>query len=112
MEPLHHILDLTTAHGMLSKLPGRKPTIRASLYADDVALFINPLRRDATFIDMALQCFGEVSGLVTNPTKSSAMPIRCNGMDLNYILHPLNLLLKVSVYLLRDAPLPPLTPQD
>jgi mannosylglycoprotein endo-beta-mannosidase len=94
MEPLHRILDLATSQGMLSKLPGRMPTIRASLYADDVAIFISPSRRDANFISMALHCFGEVSGLVTNPTKSSAMPIRCNGMDLNYILQPLNFAIK------------------
>jgi hypothetical protein len=94
MEPLHRILDLATAAGILSKLPGRKPTIRASLYADDVALFINPSRNDANFVSMALQCFGDVTGLVTNPSKSSAMPIRCNGRDLSSILQPLNFAIK------------------
>jgi mannosylglycoprotein endo-beta-mannosidase len=90
MEPLHRILDLATAEGILSKLPGRKPIIRASLYADDVVIFINPSRRDAEFVQSALQCFESVTGLATNTSKSSAMPIRCNGLNLNYILQPLN----------------------
>jgi hypothetical protein len=94
MEPLHRILELATDKGILSKLPGRKPVVRASLYADDVVIFINPYRRDATFIHLALQCFGQVTGLITNPSKSSAMPIRCNGLNMNYILQPLNIEIK------------------
>jgi hypothetical protein len=59
-----------------------------------VVIFIKPSRRDAAFIHLALQCFGAVSGLITNPLKSSAMPIRCNGLNLNYILQPLNFEIK------------------
>lgn len=94
MDPLHRILDLATSQGVLSKLPGRKPITRAFLYADDVALFINPSRRDADFIKIALQCFGETTGLVTNTAKSSALPIRCHGYDVNHILDPLNFAIK------------------
>jgi hypothetical protein len=94
MEPLHHILDLATVEGMLSKLPRRKPIIRASLYADDVVLFIRPSLRDACFIKLALQCFGDVTGLAKNLAKSSAIPIRCEGIDLNSILSPLQFAVK------------------
>jgi hypothetical protein len=38
MDPLQRILDMATREGALSKLPGRRSVIRASLYADDVAL--------------------------------------------------------------------------
>jgi hypothetical protein len=79
---------------VLSKLPGRKPTIRVSWYADDVALFINPSRSDVEFIKLAFHCFRDVSGLITNPTKCSAMPIRCQGINLNFILQPLNFAIK------------------
>jgi hypothetical protein len=63
MEPLHRILDLATAEGVLSKLPGRKPSVRASLYADDVALFIRPSRRDAELIKLSYTILRKSPGL-------------------------------------------------
>lgn len=77
------MLNLATECGMLSKLPGRRPVLRPSFYADDVALFINPTRRDITMIKLLLSFFSEVTKLVTNLAKSSALPIRCAGLDLD-----------------------------
>jgi hypothetical protein len=88
------MLDLATKEGMLSKLPGRKQMVRASVYADDVVLFIKPSRCDINFIKFALHAFGDVTGLITNPSKSLALPIRCQGLDINHILSPLHFAVK------------------
>ena len=85
MDPLQRVLEMDTSEGVLSKLPGKKSIILASFYADDVALFINPSRTDALIIRLILTCFGNITGLVTNRDKSSAMPIRCQGLDINHI---------------------------
>jgi mannosylglycoprotein endo-beta-mannosidase len=94
MDPLQRILDLATEEGALSKLPGRRTLIRTSVYADDVALFMNPTRRDATLIKHVLNTFADVTGLATNLSKSSAMPIRCTGINLDEVLQPLNITIK------------------
>jgi hypothetical protein len=74
------MLDLATKEGMLSKLPGRKQTVRASLYVDDVVLFIKPSQHDINFVKFALHAFGDVTKLITNPSKSSALLIRCRDL--------------------------------
>jgi hypothetical protein len=94
MDPFQRLLDLATSEGVLSKLPGRRTIIRASLYADDVALFINPSRRDAAMVRLVLDTFAGVTGLSTNLSKSSALPIHCGGFNLEEILQPLNVSVK------------------
>ena len=44
-DPLQKILELATERGLLSKIRGRSPCLRLSLYADDAALFIAPKKR-------------------------------------------------------------------
>jgi hypothetical protein len=46
LEPLHRLLEIATNTGIISKLKGKHCTLRASFYADDVALFINPTQHD------------------------------------------------------------------
>ncbi|KAK1620547.1 hypothetical protein QYE76_026064 [Lolium multiflorum] len=81
MEPLHRLLDLASGAGILSKLRGSKCTFRASLYADDVALFINPTLQDIQGLQDILTGFGRATGLQTNLAKSSITPISCDGID-------------------------------
>jgi hypothetical protein len=81
MEPLHRLLDLAFDSGILSKLRGTKCTFRASLYADDVALFINPTIQDIQGLRDILSGFGCATGLLTNMAKSSITPISCAGID-------------------------------
>jgi hypothetical protein len=83
MEPLHRLLDLATEAGILSKMHGKKCTFRASLYTDDVVLFISPAA--------ALQAFGAATGLQTNFDKRSAIPIRCQHRQLMEIINPINI---------------------
>ena len=42
IDPLPRMLSIATARGLLSKLHGRTARFRASLYADDAAIFIRP----------------------------------------------------------------------
>ncbi|WVZ85361.1 hypothetical protein U9M48_032298 [Paspalum notatum var. saurae] len=50
--------------------------LRTSLYADDAAIFLNPVREELSAIKEILHAFGKASGLVTNFEKSSIHPIR------------------------------------
>jgi hypothetical protein len=88
MEPLSRLFDLATDDGLLSPVAG---SIRCSLYADDVALFIKPTAGEVSAAKAILQVFGEVSGLVVNLSKSQAIPIRCGDIDTATILQPAGL---------------------
>jgi hypothetical protein len=46
MDPLQRLLDLATEQGTLSPLPGEATRWRTLLYADDEAIFLNPVRQD------------------------------------------------------------------
>ena len=56
------------------------------MYADDAAIFINPIKDDLEAIKTVLQAFGNFSGLHINLQKSSIHPIRCDELDLEHIL--------------------------
>ena len=86
IDPMHHILEKATSQGHLHPIGGRAMPIRASLYADDAAVFIAPLKADVSFFADTLRNFGDVSGLVTNCSKSLVSPIRCDNVDLPDIL--------------------------
>ena len=87
IDPLHRLLSKATAQGHLHPLYGTTPTVRASLYADDAAIFVKPIKEDIQFLAATLVSFGEVTGLVTNCAKSLVAPIRCDGVNLDDILH-------------------------
>ena len=55
------------------------------MYANDVAIFINPL---VDAIKTILEAFGNFSGLHINLQKSSIHPIRCEEVDLDSVLSP------------------------
>jgi hypothetical protein len=82
IDPVHRILELATRQGILSPLPLNTANLRTSLYADDVAIFINPSRDELVVVKDILHAFGCASGLVTNLEKSSIHPIRCEDMTL------------------------------
>ena len=56
-------------------------------YADNAAIFVKPIKEDVQFLASTLASFGEVTGLVTNCTKSLVAPIRCGDVDRDDILH-------------------------
>jgi hypothetical protein len=88
MEPLPRLFAMATEAGLLSPLAG---SIRCSLYADDVALFIKPAAAEISLTKAILQVFGEVSGLVVNLSKSQAIPIRCDDINIDNLLQPVGL---------------------
>lgn len=61
-------------------------SIRASLCVDDAGIFVGPLKDDTNFLASTLSSFGDVTGLVTNCSKSLMAPIRCGNIDLDNIL--------------------------
>ncbi|KAM0912893.1 hypothetical protein ACQ4PT_012504 [Festuca glaucescens] len=58
------------------------PKNRISMYADDVVIFTKPELAEPNSVKLLLQSFGEASGLFTNFSKSSIIPIHCQGIDL------------------------------
>ena len=61
--------------------------VRTSLYVDDVAVFVAPIKRDIDNLSIILKGFGDVTDLCTNFHTSSVVPIRCANLDLMHILH-------------------------
>ena len=51
-----------------------------------MAIFVKPTREDMLALADLLTFFGEASGLKTNFQKSTIIPIRCEGLNLNNIL--------------------------
>jgi hypothetical protein len=86
MEPLHKLIQVVANDGLLSPLPVRNASLRTSLYADDAAIFLNPIKEEVRVVADILSLFGCVSGLVTNQSKCAVYPIQCNGFDLDDIL--------------------------
>jgi len=86
MDPLQKLLDLATDKGHLSGLRGRMTQLRASMYARDTRIFVKPTREDILALVELLTLFGEALGLKTNFQKSTIIPIRCEGLNLNEIL--------------------------
>lgn len=86
IDPLQQLLDKATDLGLLHRLRGQASTMRTSLYADDAAIFMAPIKEDIQNLAAILANFGEVSGLKANPHKSIVAPIHCANVDLDDIL--------------------------
>jgi len=70
-------------------MPFREFTLRISLYANDEAVFVNPLKEDAEVLKEVFAAFGEASGLCKNLDKSGEYPIRCEAINLDTVLQSL-----------------------
>ena len=86
IDPLQKILDLATEEGHLAKFRGKHTVIRTSMYADNMAIFVKPYKRDVTTLAEILAKFGDVTWLKTNVEKSSVIAIRCQGVNLDEAL--------------------------
>jgi hypothetical protein len=86
MEPPQKMFDLATREGGLSMINNRAARVRMSMYADDVAFFMNPDKTEVGVMADLLDIFGTTSGLVTNKDKSVVYPIQCAGIDIDDIL--------------------------
>lgn len=86
MEPLHKMISVATTEGMLSPIQHRSVRARMSMYADDVAIFLNPIKEEVQVLSYILEEFGWVSGLITNREKCAVYPIHCDHLDLAEIM--------------------------
>ena len=87
MEPLQKILLKATEVGLLSPLGLKGAKFRASFYADDAALFLNPVKEDMVATQRILHIFGCMSGLKANLSKCVVYPIQCRDMDITQVLN-------------------------
>ena len=71
MEPLQRLFELATVQGVLSELKLGAASIRASFYADDAALFVNPCSSDITAVQQILHLFGNASDRKSTRLNSS-----------------------------------------
>jgi hypothetical protein len=86
MELLQLMLNKATEQGLLSPICNRNAKLRISLFAQDAAIFLNPVGEEVQVVRNILEAFGKVSGLITNTEKSEVYPIRCEGLDLQHIM--------------------------
>jgi hypothetical protein len=83
--PLQKILDLAT-EGHFAKFRGKQTVMHTSMYVDHTTIFSKPYKKDVTALADILAKFIKVLGLQTNVLKSSVIPIRCQGVDLDEVL--------------------------
>jgi hypothetical protein len=79
MEPLHNMICKATEVSLLSPLWLRDARHRSSFYADDAALFINPVKDDMIAIENILHVFGSISEIKANLSKCVAYPTWTEG---------------------------------
>jgi hypothetical protein len=74
MEPLHRLFKKAQEQGILQQLSNGCDTFRVSLYADDVAIFINPTSHDLQVTTTILSIFAYASGLKNKFAKNQGVP--------------------------------------
>jgi hypothetical protein len=82
MDVLPALLDAADREGVPRPIGPHLPRFRASLYVDDVIMFINPSQDEVAATRHILDAFGEASGLKTNFAKSTISSIRCQDTPL------------------------------
>jgi len=63
------MLNKATELGLLTPICNRKTKLRISLFADDAAIFLNPVNEEVEAVKNILCAFATSSGLVTNSEK-------------------------------------------
>lgn len=89
MEPLQQLLINAVQEGALSKIKGRVPAYRTSMYADDVAIFLNPVKQEVLTLRSILRAFGDATGLRVNFSKSTVLAINSTSFSVPDIAGPL-----------------------
>lgn len=70
IDPLQRLLEAATEVGVVTKLCGRSPDLRISMFVDDMTIFFTPTKGYISKLAKILDLFGEVMGLATNFQKS------------------------------------------
>lgn len=87
MDVLHRLVAKACDDGVLRPMLLHRVKFQCSLYADDVILFIRPTVQEAMAVKEILAIFGEATGLKTNLSKCSIMPIFGGEEALDEIVH-------------------------
>jgi hypothetical protein len=105
MEVLNSLISEADRRGQLTPLPGHIIKHRASIYADDLVIFLAPNTVDFSCVAQLLELFAGASGLATNVDKCAISPIRCSQEEIDAVLEvfPCKLQAFPSMYL--GAPL-------
>jgi hypothetical protein len=74
IDTLARVLKRAMSHGILHKLRGRGTILRTSLYVDDTAIFVAPIKEDSQNLACILHDFGKVTGLCKNFQKNLRGP--------------------------------------
>jgi hypothetical protein len=82
MEVLNALIAEADRRALLTPLPGNVIKHRASIYADDLVIFLAPSATDFGCIRQILELFAGSSGLATNLDKCVITPIRCSDYDI------------------------------
>jgi hypothetical protein len=95
MEPLYRMFKKAQELNLLNKISKGCHAFRASLYADDVVVFIKPIA-DLQVTLCILQ--------TTNLDKTQTFPIQCTGINMNFLAQ-FNFTLSNFPYIYLDLPL-------
>lgn len=85
MEVLKALFAEADRRGVLTPLPTTSIRYRASVYADDLVIFVAPSARDFACICDILRLFAGASGLETNVDKCTITSIRCTQSDIDEV---------------------------
>lgn len=85
MEVLNHCIRWAEREQFLTRLASTAKRCRASLYADDLVLFVVPEAGDLHTVKSVFNIFGSASGLFTNMDKSVATPLHCSDQDIENV---------------------------
>jgi hypothetical protein len=80
MDVFTAIIRLVEDHGLFAPFQRSGIRYRLSLFVDNVVMLIKPSTAEAEAAIQLLHHFGQASGLYFNLMKSSALPIRCDGV--------------------------------
>jgi hypothetical protein len=78
MDFLNYLVDHVTRKQMLHSWLFVRLDIKLLFYADDVVIFLRPIRMGLQVIKIILDQFGHASSLLTNMSKSTVSPIQCS----------------------------------
>jgi hypothetical protein len=81
MEVLNALIAEADRWAQLTPLPRNAIKFWASIYADDLVIFLAPSAVDFSCIRQILSLFASASGLATNLDKCAISPIRCSEED-------------------------------
>jgi hypothetical protein len=88
MEPLQRMLSVAASDGLLTPLNTGMASLRISIYADDAAVFLKPIKEEVHVVANILEISGHASGLITNRDECAVYSIQCDSEALQEVMEP------------------------